>query len=183
MSNRTLQIALRIALINEEFPESEILEAVKLLEDLGSTSLLLSHLAGRKREVKAIKRVRHRNKPLDEQRSKVVSGLKYREPEKYEVLAEFDSLLRKANVLPEVNDVKRLGEKLSKGFASPPPKSRRESISRLLTLLADRPLEEIREIIRTSLITARVAKDDNDYQQLAQFIITGKTSQAERTQT
>lgn len=41
MNGRIMQIALRIALIKEEFAERDILAAIKLLEEKGTSSALL----------------------------------------------------------------------------------------------------------------------------------------------
>lgn len=180
MKSRISLIALRIAAIREEFSESEIHEAVKFLEEQGSTSSLLTFLTGRRGESNAKRKSNRKIKPIEEQRSKSVIELEHKDPEKFQVLSEFDSLLRKSSVLPEIDDIKRVGECLSKNF--PPRSSRRESISKLMELLSTRPLDEIREIVRSTLSTARVNEKDSDYQRLAQFLITGKASSAEREQ-
>ncbi len=175
MKNSVSLIALRIAAIKEEFSEDEILQAVKFLEEQGSTSAVLTHLASRKREIGTRRKRGHKVKSIEDQRSKAVLELQHKDPEKFHVLSEFDSLLRKSSILPEVSDIKRFGERLSKDFA--PRSSRRESISKLMTLLADRSLDEIREVVKASLSTARIDERDSDYQRLAQFIITGKAPQ------
>jgi hypothetical protein len=180
MKNRVSLIALRIAAIKEEFSESEIHEAVKFLEEQGSTSSLLTFLTGSRGESNAKPKSNRKVKSIWEQRSKAVLELEHKDPEKFQVLSEFDLLLRKSGVLPEVDDIKRVGERLSKNFSS--RSSRRESISKLMGLLATRPLDEIREVVRNTLSTARIDEKDSDYQRLAQFLITGKASPAEREQ-
>src|SRR5436305_3254015 len=157
MKSRIALLALRIAALREEFSEDEILEAVRLLEEQGSTSALLSYLAGRKPQLGTKRAQRRKHKPIEDQRSKAVLELEHKDPEKFLVLSEFDSLLRRSSVLPGVDDIKRLGERLSKNFA--PKNSRRESISRLMALLANRPLNEIREVVQATLSTARVDKE------------------------
>ncbi len=179
MKNRISLLALRIATLREEFSESEILEAVRILEEHGSTSALLSYLADR--QLRPDKKRHQKTKAVADQRSKAVLMLAHKDPDKFYVLSEFDSLLRKSGVLPHVDDIKKLGQRLSKSFA--PRNSRRESISKLMTLLAARPLDEIREVVKATLSTARIGEEDNDYQRLAQFIITGKASPVEREQT
>ena len=101
--------------------------------------------------------------------------LEHKDPEKYRVLAEFDSLVRKGSLLPTQDDVRKLGEKLSKSYST--RSSRRESISRLMTLMADLPLNEIRDLLNNSLAESKVDRPDGDYQRLAQFLITGKVSE------
>ena len=172
MNTRIMQIALKIALIREEFKEAEILQAVQFLEEKGTTSALLDHLAGRDVKPTIQKPARRKTKPIDEQRSQAVIALEQKDPEKYQVLSEFDSMLRKSEVLPQLSDIRRLGEQLSKDF--PVVKSRKEAISKLMTTLADHPIEGIREILQSALSSSNL--DKSEYQQLAGFIITGETT-------
>lgn len=179
MSDKVSLIALRIAAIIEEFQEKDILRAIRLLEEQGSSSSLLTYLAGSKKQTNTRPKTTRKNgKSIEEQRSKAVLELEYKDPEKFQVLSEFDSLLRKSLVLPEVEDIKRLGERLSKNFSA--RSSRRESISKLMLLLADKSMDQIRDIVTSTLSNARVDEKDSDYQRLAQFIITGRRPQAER---
>jgi hypothetical protein len=180
MRSKVSLIALRIAALKEEFSENEIVEAVKFLEQKGSTSALLTYLTGDKRELKTRHNANRKSKPIEDQRSKALIGLEHKDPEKYQVLSEFDLLLRKSSVLPEVEDIKRIGRRLSKEFST--KSSRRESISKLMALLVERPIDDIRELIRSALSTARVDEKDSDYQRLAQFIITGRLTQTESEQ-
>lgn len=180
MKNHVPLIALRIAAIHEEFSEREIVEAVKLLEAQGSTSALLDYLANSRREADAKRRFHRKSKSIEDQRSKAVMALEGKDPDKFQVLSEFDALLRKSSVLPEVDDIRRFGERLSKSFS--PRSSRRESIGKLMALLAERPLDEIREAVKSTLSTARADERDSDYQRLAQFIITGKAPLMEKEQ-
>ena len=98
--------------------------------------------------------------------------------EKYRALSEFDTLIRKGTILPALEDIKRLGEKISKDFA--PKKSRRESIGPLMALIAERPIDEIQEIVSTTLSSAHLDNRSSEYQELAKFIIRGRTSQANK---
>ncbi len=176
MSNRITQIALKICLIKEEFTETDIIEAVKLLEERGSSSALLSHLAKRKvtnGKLKAGESGR-KNKSIEEQRSKAVIDLEDEDPEKFHLLSEFDALIRKGELLPEVDDIRRLGEQLSKDFK--PRSSRKEAISRLLALIAKLPIDEIREIVAKAQSFKNQHDRSSEYHELAQFLITGKTS-------
>lgn len=177
MKDRALLLALRIAAISQEFSESEIQRAIGLLEQqgFGSWSSLLTYVAENSKQSSKRAKTARKVKPIGEQRSKAVIELERKDPEKFQVLSEFDSLLRKGSVLPAQDDVRKLGERLSKEYAS--RSSRRESISKLMALLADRPLDEIRELLRVSLLSSGVDEADGDYQRLAQFIITGKISQ------
>ncbi len=180
MSNRITQIALKIFLIRAEFSEADITKAVKLLEEQGSSSALLGYLAkcgvtnGR---LKAGESGR-KNKSVEEQRSKAVIDLEDSDPEKFYILSKFDALVRKGEVLPEVDDIRRLGEQLSKDFK--PRNSRKEAISKLLTLIAKLPLDEIKEIVAKPHSSRGQDDRDSEYHDLAQFIITGKTSHTKR---
>jgi hypothetical protein len=178
MNGKALQIALRISLIKQEFSESEILEAIKLLEHQGSASALLDYLAGQRTAdyPSKTKRSSRKKKPLNEQRSRVVIELENKEPEKFRLLSEFDSLIREGKILPELEDIKRLGEQLSKSFA--PKNSRRDAISKLIGLIAKRPIDEIRPIVSEALSSSNWKNYGNEYHELARFIITGKSSEA-----
>lgn len=175
MNSRILQIALKIALLIEEYSESDIVEAVKLLEEKGVSSFLFEYLGGRKALSKTSKKSSRKTKRIDEQRSKAVIRLEQKAPDKYRILSELDSLLRKGSVLPNLEDVIRLGERLSKDFA--PKKSRKEAISKLMVLLAERPFDEIRQIFDSIVSSPASSEKRSEYQELAQFIITGKNTQ------
>jgi hypothetical protein len=180
MKDRVLLLALRIASVLEEFSDSEIQGAVRLLEEQGSDSSLLAYIRNRKQSSPARRRTR-KAKPIEEQRSKAVIELEQKDPEKYQVLSEFDSLLRKGSVLPAVDDIRKFGESLSKNFSG--GSSRRELISKLMALLVDRPMDELRGLLKATLSTGTIDKDDDDYQRLAQFIISGKLSHTSSEQT
>jgi len=174
MNARTLQAALRIALIREEFSEREIREAVRLLTEQGSSSTLLAYLAGQDITSVGSKASHRKKKPIDKERSQAVIGLEKKDPEKYHILSQFDHLLRKGDILPELSDVRRLGEQLSKDFSA--RNSRRDVIDQLMTVLAGLSIEEIEKIVQNVLSSSR--KQDSEYQRLANFIITGVATQA-----
>jgi hypothetical protein len=178
MNSRVVQIALRVCLIKEEFSENEILEAVRLLENQGSVSELLAYLAGREtiNHTSRMRKPKGKRKPLNEQRSKAIIDLEKKEPEKFQLLSEFDSLIREGKVLSELEDIKRLGEQISKDFA--PRNSRRDAIGKLIDLLAKRPIDEVRTIISRTLSSSDLENKGSEYQELARFIITGRSSQA-----
>ena len=177
MKNRVSQLALRIAEIEDEFSNGEIREAVKVLERRGSTSSVKTLLLRDVVHHPPKPRRKGKTKSIGNQRSKAVLDLEHKDPEKYAVLSEFDALLRKGSVLPQVVELKMLGKSLSKTFSS--KSSRREAISKLMTVLAEKPLPEIREVVRSILSSHHGEDGDSDYYKLAQFIITGKTSQAQ----
>lgn len=181
MKSRILQVALRIALIKEEFSEKEILEAVKLLKEQGISSNLLTYLANQSKEASQASKSlnRKKRKPeekkinAEEQRSQALVELEKEEPEKYQVLSELDSLLRQGRVLRDSSEIRKLGEHLSKDFSA--RNSRPEMISKLMHLLSNLSIEEIKEILQSALSSSNI--EGNEYQQLANYIITGQTSQ------
>lgn len=174
MKSRVSSLAQRIRSIKEEFSENEIRRALRLLEQESSSSPLFADLANGKRGSRRRLTPSRRNKKPQDQRSQAVISLERKDPEKYRVLSEFDSLLRKGAVLPKVNDIRRLGESLTKDFTS--KRSRRESISKLMAVLADRPFNEITAVVNAILSNGELDNDESDYQRLAHFIITGKAS-------
>jgi hypothetical protein len=181
MRDKVSLIALRIAALMEEFSEEEISKAVRLLEERNSPSSLLMYLAGNKKTSGTkSKAARKNSKPIEEQRSKAVLDLETKDPQKFHVLSEFDSLLRRSLVLPEIDDIRRLGGRVSKDFSA--KGSRREFISRLMAVLANKNIDEIRDVVSTALSSAKEGEKDSDYQRLAQFIITGKTRQSDTDQ-
>ena len=124
MNSRLSSLTQRITAIKKEFSKREIESAVKLLEKEDSASPLLPYLSNNtsgKRRAKS----RRTKKSIQDQRSKAVMRLEHLDPDKYRVLSEFDSLLREGSVLPTVNDIRRLGESLTKDFTT--RSSRRDS--------------------------------------------------------
>jgi hypothetical protein len=171
MSKKILQAALEIALIRERFAEEEILGAVQLLEEHGNSSVLLAYLAGRSRATTLTESPSRRRKTVDKQRSQAVIDLEKTDPAKYKILDEFDALLRQGKVLPAIADIRRMGERLSKDFAS--RNSRREMISTLMGVLADCPLNEIEMAVKEAVSVSGLK--ESEYQELADFIIRGKS--------
>lgn len=178
MNSRVSSLARRITAIKKEFSEREIQRAVKLLEKDSSGSPLSAYLSnGTKSTTRRAKSPGRRKTSLD-QRSRAVLRLQHQDPEKYRVLSEFDSQLRKGRVLPKVNDIRNLGESLTKDFTS--RSSRRDSISKLMEILATRSLDEIAEVVDAVLSVDEQDNEKSDYQRLADFIITGKSPRSAR---
>ncbi len=175
MNNRLSALTRRITAIKKEYSKREIQMAVRLLEQQGSSSELSGHLVNRVKGPTRRAKPR-KKKPIQEQRSKAVIRLQHEDPDKYRVLSEFDSLLRKGAVLPKVTDIKRLGESLTKEFNS--RSSRRDSISKLMEILAAKSLREITTTVDTVLSNDESDTGKSDYQRLADFIITGKSGQS-----
>lgn len=172
MKERIMQIALRIALIKTEFSEREILEAVKLLKEQGINSHLFTYLSSQKTVVSS-SRVSNRKKiPTEEQSSQLLIELEKKAPEKSKLLADFESLLKNGDVLPDSIEIRRLGEHLSKNFTA--KKSRTDLINKLIKLLAEIPIDEMRKIIKDTVSSSKFNEDE--YQELANFLITGQSN-------
>ena len=174
MNSKILHIALQITLLKEQFLEEEILEAITLLEQNKSSSELLVYLSGNKEKVvvKTLEDKNRKKKSIGEQKSKAVIDLEQKDPAKYRVLSNFDNLVRKGVLLPQIDDLRKLGEKLNKDFV--PPKSRREAISKIMNLLASFPTKKIKTIVDELNISEALEDKSNEYQELANFIIKGK---------
>jgi hypothetical protein len=171
MTSKVLQIALRIALIKEEFVEKDILEAVMLLESVGETSALLSYLAGRK--IPPIKPMRSQDskKPSRKQiSSPVILDLKKKDPEKYKLLSNLEYLLRSDSILPKAEDLNQFAKHISNGLIS--EFSRQNTIEKLMITLAEKNLQDIEKIFQ-EIVSSSESQGD-EYQQLASFILSGK---------
>src|SRR5260370_55367 len=170
MKSRVSSLVRRISAIREEFSESEIRRALRLVEKDSSTSQLFAHLTNNTKGSKRRPTPPRRKTTTEESRSKAEIRLEHRDPEKYRVLSEFDSQLRKGAVLTKVNDIKQPGESLTKDFTS--RNSRRDSISKLMAVLANRSLDEITTVVNIILLNGDLENGESDYQRLAHFIIT-----------
>jgi hypothetical protein len=174
MNSRIRQAALRIALIQEEFSEQEILKAVELLGgNQKPSTALLDYFGGRHVGGGARRSPRQKTKAeTDERFSQVLLELEKVEPAKYRVLSELNVLLRKEEVLSDIRNIRRLGEGLDENF--PLRGSRKTLIDRMIITLAERPIDEIQSFVKRVMGISR-SKDD-EYQRLAAFIIEGKNS-------
>lgn len=172
MTHSPRSIALRIALLIEENSERDVQMAVKILERHGYGGRLLSYLAKRTSvdEPRPQGHSENSAKALQEITSRAVLKLQDTDPKKFELLSEFDAAVRHGHLLGSNDLLRRFGEMLSKSYE--PRKSRRENISAIMTLLAERTLEETKELIK---IAASLGMDSGDnYQKLATFLIKGK---------
>lgn len=168
-----LALALKIAVLLEEYSEKDLREAVDLLRKHGIDSDLLDQLAlNRARRLPSEQRpVLTNAKPAQEVTSRAVLRLKDADPEKFRILAEFDSMVRRGQLLASHEDLRRFGERISKNFES--RKSRKDTIGALMSVLADRPITEIEQQVAFAA-SLGVSGATDEYQRLAQFLITGK---------
>lgn len=176
MKKTSRSLALKIAQIIEEHTSKEIAEAIKILEDAGSTSGLLHFLSSA--PVKRAPRILR--KPLlksdeppeiDQVTSKAVARLEKTDPQKYRVLSEFEALLRKGQVLPTNDALRRLGETISKDFRT--RSSRKENISALMVALASLQKSDLERLIESVLDSSNREKVDQ-YRNLANYLMHGK---------
>lgn len=174
MTSTSLSLALRIAQLVEENSEAELQEAVALLEKYGTRSHLLDYFARRKahnRNSQPKGQSSRTQVRLDDTPSRTVLRLRESDPDKFRLLSEFSLLLRRGQVLSTLEDLKSFGERISKDFQS--RDSRKKTVSALLSVLAQLPLEEIEKLIEFAA-TFGVAGGTDEYQRLAQFLIKGK---------
>jgi hypothetical protein len=119
MNSTALSLALRIAQLLEEHSETELQEALSLLERHGLRSELLDYLAQRKADSRASrpKRKSESTRPrLEDTTSRAVLRLRDSDPDKFRLLSEFDLMVRRGQVLATLEDLKRFGERISKDF-------------------------------------------------------------------
>ncbi|MDE0522599.1 MAG: hypothetical protein OXH79_11645, partial [Boseongicola sp.] len=109
-----------------------------------------------------------KSKPLDQVTSKAVRDLEKSDPEKHQLLLEFDSLLRQGRVLETNDAVRRFGESVSKDFR--PRTARKDNISALMTALARLGEEELAKSLNQALENSSRKKVD-EYQRLARFLM------------
>ncbi len=177
MNKKARSLALKIAQIFEENSELDIKRAVAILREYGHSGLLIEHLSSQhssstqKRNKPRQKSV-SQTKPLEETNSRAVLRLRDTDAKKFGVMSEFDQLVRSGKFLTTNSALRRFGEKISKGFK--PKKSKRESISAVMEVLSERSLDDINVLIE-SVVSVVDQNGGNEYQNLANFIIKGKS--------
>ena len=176
MNNNPNSLALRIAQILEEHTAEEVDDAIAILKRCGTTSKLLAYLAAATQTTRPRKRNNPPNasskpKPLDQVTSKAVRDLEKRDPGKYQLLLEFDKLVRQAKVLETNDALRRFGEGISKDFRA--RTARKDNISALMTTLAQLSKEDLKQSIERALENSASSKS-GEYQRLARFLIRGE---------
>lgn len=174
MKKRTVSLALQIAQIIEDNSSNELREAVELLQKYGCGSDFLAYLYAKsysEYHTDRTSRQSSKTKALHEITSRAVLNLKDKDPEKFRVLSEFDSMIRRGQILPNHEDLRRFGERLSKDFE--PKNSRKDTISSLMNFLSNQPTHDIEELIKFAA-SFGVSGSTDEYQRLARFIIKGK---------
>jgi len=94
------------------------------------------------------------------------------DPERYRILSEFERMIRTGEALLSFGEIKRLGMTISKSFE--PAKSRKDTISGLMALLAQMPRDETEETTQTVTEHAKSSdKGGSSYVRLAEYLISG----------
>jgi hypothetical protein len=171
MTRSARTLALQIALLIEENSDRDIREAVKLLERHGHGGKLLEYLSKRSlRDEQQSQEPLTSAKALQDITSRAVLKLEGAEPEKFELLSDFDAAVRHGHMLASNDILRRFGEMISKSYE--PRKSRRENISAIMSLLAERTLDDTKQLIK--MAASLGANSADEYQNLAKFLIKGK---------
>ena len=175
MGNPVHVIALRIALIIEEASPDELGKAIDILMRSGYDSDLLRYLATisiglvtnppGKSPVSTMA-----DKPIGQVASKSVLDFEKTNPEKYQVLAEFDRLVQKREVFATNESLRKFGQKISKEFRS--GNTFKDNVGVIMATLASMSQHEMERNIRLALdISSRSEADE--YRNLANYLIHG----------
>jgi hypothetical protein len=159
----------RLQSILEDFTSGQIRSAIRALEKRGAdVSAIEGLLPGPTVDRRVPEGRAQKNAVLVQ--SKAVIALQDSEPGKFAVLDEFERLLRERRLYSETSSLRYLCASLDKTF--PRLKNRRDMISRLMSLLAPRSLEDIESFV-TGAIPAGQRADD-EFKRLADYIIGGR---------
>lgn len=171
MKSKVKQAALKILLIQEEYSTSEIDDAISLIQNDEEASSLIKFLKSDRSSSPQKVKSEKVKKSISEQSSQVLIELKNNDHDKYLILSEFDSLIRKGLILKKLDNIKTLAARISKSF--PETKARRDAIPKIVALLAELPKEKIREILEETVKDAKLSIGSSDYHELAHFLIQG----------
>lgn len=165
MNKNIRKAILSILLLQEEFTKEELAKAVQYISS-DSSNDLFDYLVNSKQSTRKSSAP---SKSVTDQTSRVILELKENDHDKYELLRNFDSLVRKGELLPRLDLVKKLGARLSKEFQA--GKSRKESIPRLMGLLVDLPIIELENLIND--VIGESGREKSEYADLAEYLIHG----------
>lgn len=173
MTRTSNSLALQIAQLIEGHSEREVQMAVELLRSHGYGGSLLEYLGkvSRSERESAPSRGESRGKKDSVDRvSRSVLILENSDPEKFRMLSEFERQLRSGRLLETPEKLRRFGGYISK--ALPSRRSRDEMVVSLMSVLAEKPLEENRQLVEFAN-SLRSASSDDEFQRLAEFLIKG----------
>lgn len=174
MNRRVRQAVLKILLLKEEFSTQELAEAIALIDGGEDEEVLaiLKSMAPEPRERVAPCSPRAQFSRRGETR--VLQDLKHTNREKYEVLREFETLIREGGTLQTLDEFRAFGKILAKDFS--PGKSRKEALVRLMTLLAQMDLESVRAAL--ARLPASSVDEATAFHRLADKIISGASDRS-----
>jgi hypothetical protein len=158
----------RILELRSEFSDADLIEAATIL----SKSENKLFFKGQKQDVPEMRGARQRSKKTrrEPKLSKIVSDLREKDTEKFEMLCIFEEAFRQGQVLRSLEMIRVTGASIDKSFD--PGKSRKGAISKFMKLLASLPTTEARNQIDRILEDERSSYDsDKAYSRLAEFIM------------
>jgi len=163
VTRRGREAALRIQLLFEEFTRAELTDGLSLLgaangEDV--TAFLLRRLAPATDQSQ-------RRLPIH---GGAMLSLRDAEPEKYNLIHDFEMRIRSGSLLPTLDSCRAFGKNISKDFQA--GKSRKECIPRLVTVLSAMNVDDLRAAI--SRAPSYADRDSVEpYRRLATHIMSG----------
>ena len=171
MTTKSKLAALRILALREEFSERELRVALSLAEGLSG---VWAH-QGEKQKRASAQSVRAHTTTLTGSKSRVVTELRERDPDRYSILSTIDHSIRLGSILPRMSDIRRVGCSINKGFVS--GKSKKDAIPRLMETLAKLSVPELEHAYETWKREMPSHKGRNtEYDELAEFLIKGTRS-------
>lgn len=171
MNRRTTKAALEIQLLLQEYSAAEISDALSMVGGREGEDLLgfLARTASLSPERRQRQSVGKHGGLSSTGETRALQELKDTNPDKYEVLKEFEGKIRAGVILSTLDDFREFGKSLGKAYK--PAKSRKEALGQLMGVLAQMQLEELREAIAKAQIAR--SRDEEAYGRLAEHIITG----------
>jgi hypothetical protein len=176
MNRRIRQAVLKILLLREEFSAQELAEAVALIDGEEEEELLtlIKRRAPESREQGAPRSPGASLSTKGETRA--LQELKHTNREKYEVLREFETLIREGGTLQTLDAFRAFGKILGKDFS--PGKSRKEGLARLMALLAQMDLDTIKAAL--ARLPPNNTEEATAFHRLADKIISGACDRSPR---
>ena len=175
MGNPVHVIALRIALIIEEASPDELGKAIDILRRSGYDSDLLRYLTtvSTEHDIKPPGKSPANTraaKPIGQVASKSVLDIEKTNPEKYQILAEFDILVQKREVFATNESLRKFGQKISKEFH--PGNTFKDNVGLMMATLASMSQHDMERNIRLALDRSSRPEAD-EYRNLANYLMHG----------
>nr|VFK42946.1 MAG: hypothetical protein BECKTC1821D_GA0114238_101434 [Candidatus Kentron sp. TC]VFK42947.1 MAG: hypothetical protein BECKTC1821E_GA0114239_102226 [Candidatus Kentron sp. TC]VFK57274.1 MAG: hypothetical protein BECKTC1821F_GA0114240_101624 [Candidatus Kentron sp. TC] len=175
MNKQVRQATLELMLLREKFTKKDLDTAFALVSDKDNAAIMEFLSAPPTKRPTRREANKKSGNGSSTELSHVVRGLKDKDPKRYELLAAFEKKIRQGTILPTLDNLRGVGFSFSKEFQT--GKSRKETIPRLMAVLATRPFDDLEKRLDAVVEKARCApEDDNSYQELAEFLINGSRS-------